>query len=43
MSSSSTPLEYLVAFALAFAAGVVQQYILSRYLESLRRSMPSTQ
>ena len=43
MPPRNTPLEFLVAFAFAFAAGVFQQYILSRYIESLRRSMPSSQ
>lgn len=42
MPPSNTPLEYLVAFALAFAAGVLHHYILSHYIQSLRRSMPSS-
>lgn len=45
MPPRNTPLEFLVAFALAFFAGVLHQYLLSHYLhsiQSLRGSMPSS-
>lgn len=38
MISNSSPLEYLAAFAIAFAAGIISTAGVGRYVESIKRN-----